>query len=324
MSKKISVAILSYYSGSVSRGVETFVTEITRCLKSKFSLTVYSKKKDSKLTIKQFSQQTLRLLANNPPDILMPLNNGWMSWLSKLFCLKFHKKIILAGFAGIGLIDRFNLWLFPDRFICCTQAQATWAKTINPLAKLAVINLGVDTNRFSPEGKKFPLSLISPVVLCVAGPESYKRVNLAIQAVAQFGQVSLLVVGKQTEATNSLGKKLLGNRYQNLLVNYSQLDQVYRSCQLFTLPSAATEAYGITILEAMASGLPVIVNNDPIRRELVGSAGTLIDPVDLDRYVEAIRVNLNRKNNLSRQQALKFSWDEISRQYQKLWQSLAG
>ena len=135
-------------------------------------------------------------------------------------------------------------------------------------------------------------------------------------------RAGLLVVGQQNEAIIRLGEKLLGRRFKNIQVAYDKLDTVYRSADIFTLPSGNSEAYGISILEALASGLPVVVNDDPIRRELVGPAGILTDPTDLTRYSTALAeaVKLDGQNN--RQQALRFSWEKISQKYLKLWSSL--
>jgi glycosyltransferase involved in cell wall biosynthesis len=353
----MKLAILSFYSGFVSRGVETFVQELSANLAQKIDLTVYQAgpvsdsntypaqtikldldlpQKDATGTLSryffldyysrkicQFTHKTLRLLESDPPDILLPLNNGWMSFLSKKFAWQHQTKLVLAGFAGIGWEDKLNLWLNPEVFICCTRYHVDWAGKINPKARLKLIHIGVNTKRFRPEGKKYPLKLKPPIVLCVAGPQAYKRLDLAIKAVAGLKDVSFLVIGQQSARINQLGQKLLGSRYQNLQVEYQDLDSVYRSVNLFTLPSAAHEAYGISILEALASNLPVVVNNDQIRKELVGSVGLTVDPTNLKAYRQAIKTGLAQNfANRPRQQALKFSWTKISQEYLQFFQSL--
>ena len=339
LKRKIKVAILSFYSGLVSRGVETFVTELGRHVKDKVELKVYQADKlpgpgnklsylfadPPSLAIKRFTHKVLGQLEANPPDIIMALNNGWMSLLTKLFCRRHQTKLILAGFSGIGWDDKVNLYLNPDCFVAATKFQAHWAKNINSKVKIATINIGVNTDRFRPLGDKYNHGLKQPVVLVVAGPQATKRVNLAIEAISRLPQASLLVVGQQSQAIKLLGEKILGNRFKNIRVDYSKLDSVYRSVQAYSLPSVASEAYGISILEALASGLPVVVNDDPIRQELVGEAGILVDPANMTAYVAALTMALKSTEvNRHRQQAEKFSWFSISQQYLDLWSSLSA
>ncbi|AKM79380.1 MAG: glycosyl transferase family 1 [Candidatus Beckwithbacteria bacterium GW2011_GWB1_47_15] len=342
---KKKVVILSYYSGTVSRGVETIVTEIQARLKDKIDLTVYSAASvglkprlppagrptilnylyldPTSLSVCRFTKMVLKKLEADPPDILLPLNNGWMSLYAKLFCRQRPTKLTLAGFSGIGWDDKVNLWLKPDVFICLTRFHASWAKSVNPKANLKTIAVGVNTARFTRQGKKFHHGLKPPVILTVAGPQKTKRAGLAIKAVAQAKNASLLLVGSQRPETITLGQKLLGNRFKNIAVGYRDLPPVYRSCQAYTLPALPVEAYGISILEALASGLPVVVTDDPIRAELVGRAGYLVDPTNLNLYASALKKALSRQPPVSpRTQALKFSWDGLAQKYLKLWQVL--
>ena len=47
------------------------------------------------------------------------------------------------------------------------------------------------------------------------------------------------------------------------------------------------------MVEAMASGLPVVATDDPIRREIVGDAGLFVDPTDTNKFANTIEKALN-------------------------------
>ena len=340
----MKIAILSFYQNRVNRGVETFVHELSARVDKKFKIKVYQPGADTiikkpksikpnlltylyldhhSLLIKRFSKKIFNQLHSDPPDILMPLNNGWMSFYAKKFCNQHKTKLILSGFAGISWEDKLNLKLNPDVFIAVTKSRADWAKLINKKANIQIINIGVNTDKFKPAGKKYKHGLKSPVILCISGPQKYKRIDLAIKAVSQLKNTSLLLVGQQPKEILKLGQKLLAKRFKNIQINYQELDPVYRSADIFTLPSKSIEAYGITILEALASNLAVVVNRDPVRQELVGNVGLTVDPKNSMEYIKALKSALTKDfGNQPRDQALKFSWDRITQQYQKLWQSL--
>lgn len=120
-------------------------------------------------------------------------------------------------------------------------------------------------------------------------------------------------------ALKELGEKLLPGRFEILNFPHEQMPEVYAGADLFTFPTVPFESFGIVLTEAMAAGLPVVATKDPIRREIVGEAGILVDPTDSDAYAEALKKAL--KGSWSEKaitQAKKYDWDIIADQYERL------
>jgi glycosyltransferase involved in cell wall biosynthesis len=73
----------------------------------------------------------------------------------------------------------------------------------------------------------------------------------------------------------------------------------------------------------MASGLPVVVNNDSIRREIIGNSGILVDPENEIQYSQALVKALKSDwKNRPVFEASRFSWNKISDDYENLFKSL--
>ncbi|MBC7249972.1 MAG: glycosyltransferase family 4 protein, partial [Anaerolineae bacterium] len=93
----------------------------------------------------------------------------------------------------------------------------------------------------------------------------------------------------------------------------------YNAADLFVFPSLY-EGFGLPPLEAMACGTPVVSSNAASLPEVVGEAGLLIDPYDVEGLAAAMRRVLTdrelstqlRERGLRR--ARQFSWKEAARQ----------
>jgi glycosyltransferase involved in cell wall biosynthesis len=70
--------------------------------------------------------------------------------------------------------------------------------------------------------------------------------------------------------------------------NDDQLLLLYNAASLLALPSLY-EGFGLTAIEAMACGTPVVASNSSSLPEVVGDAGMLLAPDDEDGWVEALR-----------------------------------
>lgn len=351
----MKIAFLSFFSGIVQRGVETLVDELSHRLVKKHELVVFQaggqktngytiehistrweadilqeplgiKRRlfldNTSLAICEFTKKALPILKKNKFDVVVPWNNGWQTF----FC-KFSNvgKVVVVGQSGLGWDDRVNLWLFPDVFVGFTDYQCNWAKKVNPFIKVVKISNGIDQNKFTPKGSKISFDLSPPIILTVAALVPMKRLDLAIRAVAMLDKGSLLLVGRG-ELKNylqELGDKLLPGRFKMLEATREDIPKVYRSADLFTYPTSSWESFGIAMLEAMATNLPVVANDDPIRREIVGDGGILINPTDTEKYADALGKALQTTwGNKPRKQAEKFSWDIIAKKYEDLFEGL--
>jgi len=348
----VKIAFLNIYQGIVSRGAENFVKEVSSRLKEKHQVDVFSiegkiseQKARSqtpftfwgkilyKFNLDSHSRRVLLFTLSVLPRILnggfgwvIPVDGGWQVLILK--ALKIFKlarfRILVSGQAGIGRDDLRNLRMKPDVFVALTPRAEKWAKEVKDKDKGRVeyIPNGVDLEKFNPRIKPAKLDLGKPIIICVAGLNLYKRVDLTIKAVAKLSKGSLLVLGDgpEREKIEILGQKLLDpKRFLRTTVSYEEMPSYYTACDLFTLVSESSEAFGSAYLEAMASGLPVVATDDESRREIIDEAGFLVNPENLEEYTQtlekALKIDFGGK---PRQQAQKFSWDKITSQYEEI------
>jgi glycosyltransferase involved in cell wall biosynthesis len=130
-----------------------------------------------------------------------------------------------------------------------------------------------------------------PAVL-VAGPDYWNadEMRRAIAAADRYGRVEL--VGPVDDAT---------------------LGALYRGATAVCHPSLA-EGFGLTCLEAMAAGAPLIATDLPPVREIVDGAAELVPPGDPDALAEALArllADRERRDELAtagRRRAARFTW----------------
>jgi len=93
-------------------------------------------------------------------------------------------------------------------------------------------------------------------------------------------------------------------------VSDKELPALYRRAAVFAYPSFF-EGFGMPILEAMASGTPVVASSDPSLDEASGDAAVRVDPTDLESIAEGIRRALEEREALVAKglaHARNFTW----------------
>lgn len=338
---KMKIVFLNITQGVVDRGAETFVKEVSERLAEKHMVRVISGNKTlpqrwpllwrffldaNGLTVLLFTLKSIPVIWKEKYDVVVPVNGGWQSILVRMVTWFYGGKVVISGQSGYGWDDFVNLLTFPNAFAALSSNIKNRIKKINPLVRVEHIPNGVDLVKFNPRGNKIKIGLQKPVFLCVGAFEKGKRIDLAIKAVSQLEKGSLLIVGRgeKEEELKKLASELLPERSVFMKIANKELPSVYRAADVFTLVSNSYYSFEIVLAEAMATNLPVVANNDPIRKEIVDDAGILVDPFENDEYSKALKkAVVTQWENKPRRQAEKFSWDLIAKKYEDLFNSLS-
>ena len=219
-----------------------------------------------------------------------------------------------------------------------------------PPSKISVIPNGVDTNLYRPRNKKEIREVMGlptgPLILFVGRIIKKKGVHFLIDAFLKVkeecSEAKLLIVGPPGQfgvhRPSSYATKILqsAKREDDIIIMgpiYSdKIAQIYSCSNLFILYSDCPEAFGMAVLEAMSSGLPVIAARVGGLPELLdhGITGLLVPPRNTDLLTKAI-ISLiedesyrRRLGEAGRRTAVRFyEWVSVARSYNRIYQDLA-
>ncbi|PKO14170.1 MAG: glycosyltransferase family 1 protein [Chloroflexi bacterium HGW-Chloroflexi-10] len=209
--------------------------------------------------------------------------------------------------------------------------------------KIVTVPLAVDPS-FHKIGTDHQLSSVrqkyqlpEKFILFVGLIEPRKNVGLLIRSFAAFrkennDETHLVIAGRwgwESEAILNLVKNLKLSEFVHFPGYIEQIDMpyIYNLATLFIYPSIY-EGFGLPVLEAMASGTPVITSNISSMPEFVGDAGVLIEPDNQDDLTSAIhhllihdefRKEMSEKAIL---QAKQYTWTNTATKTMKIYSEL--
>jgi glycosyltransferase involved in cell wall biosynthesis len=237
---------------------------------------------------------------------------------------------------------------FPAQLITLSEhtRQDIVRLTRIPAARVRVISPGRD-ERFHPiedarvlNQARAEIGLPAQFILFVGTLEPRKGVDTLIAAFAQVANVvdeDLVIVGKRGWYWQNFFDLVRENGLETRVrfleyVADEKMPLVYNLARAFVFPSRY-EGFGLPPLEAMACGTPVVSSNAASLPEVVGSAGLLLSPGDVDGLARAIVQVVNDSNlrielrERGLQQAHKFSWaraaHDILAVYHQVWNQQA-
>jgi 1,2-diacylglycerol 3-alpha-glucosyltransferase len=162
-----------------------------------------------------------------------------------------------------------------------SRAAGAWKETWTGIPNF------IDTQLFHPgraDALRAELGIPADalVLLSVAAiKRSHKRIDYLLEEFSRLRQPAYLIVAggweSQTDALIEEGKGLLGDRVR-FLVRFPRrrIPDLYRAADAFTLCSLK-EMMPIALLEAIATGLPCIINRHPVLEWMAGPGGEAID-----------------------------------------------
>jgi phosphatidylinositol alpha-mannosyltransferase len=194
-----------------------------------------------------------------------------------------------------------------------------------------IIPCGIDLDRFHPvpnPGTPGPRNPDGPTVLFVGrlderkGIETLLRAFPAVTKAVPGTRLSVVGMGPMEEqarrTTNELGLsgavEFLGSARPEALPG------VYAGCDVYCAPSLGGETLGIVLLEAMASGAPVVASRIPGYDETVrdGVDGLLVPPADPDalaRALVSVLTDEQRRRALAAaglERAQEYAWTRVA------------
>ncbi len=189
--------------------------------------------------------------------------------------------------------------------------------------KIVVTHEGVDDRLLKFKTKKIKPKTKSLVYVGSLYP--HKNVSLVLKAIKTLPDWNLTIIGSRNVFQNQIKEeaKKLGVKPRVKFTGYltdRQLAQEIKAATALVQPSLS-EGFGLTGIEAMALGTPVLASNIPVFKEIYQDAVTYFDPKSITSFCQALsqlEINPTKMNRVINQ----YSWDEMVKQTIKTYRSL--
>lgn len=257
------------------------------------------------------------------PEWHLPLNRYFLTLAMPIFARRARAIIAVSEYTRREVVDLLHV--DPAKVHVVYEAADPRFRPVRDPAALAAVR-----GRYG---------LAEPFILFVGAIEPRKNLAMLLRAFAALCQEpdfrhQLVIAGGKgwlydevfaTAERLNLGDRL---RFPGYVAD-EDLPALYSAADLFAHP-AHFEGFGLTPLEAMACGTPVVVSNATSLPEVVGEAGLLVPPHDERAWAVALRRVAQDRALHDRlaadglRQAARFSWGEAARRTVEVYRSVAA
>ncbi|MBS3782601.1 MAG: glycosyltransferase family 4 protein [Candidatus Thermoplasmatota archaeon] len=288
------------------------------------------------------------LHSHSPPPLMSFLGVRSSQKKDVPFVLTYHCDLEIPNIFGPLIVNLYQQTFGTytvskaDKIITTTTSYGATSKAVW-YREADIIPNAVDTERFHPSNdgsevrKKLGLN-DEKLVTYVGRIVYHKGLEYFVRAAHHLKDenVKFLLVGTgdfKSELENIIERNGLENKVMFAgRVPNEDLQNYYAATDIFVLPSVSRlEAFGIVALEAMASGVPVIVSDIPGVRDVIveGKHGLLTEPMNSEDLAGKIRTLLENpdmaesmgKNGRERVKE-KFTWKKVANRIEQAYKSI--
>jgi glycosyltransferase involved in cell wall biosynthesis len=152
-------------------------------------------------------------------------------------------------------------------------------------------------------------------LLNVGTIETRKNSLLIVKALKKLqDNIHLVIIGKETPYTQVVKKFIANNNLMSRVhflknVSFQDLPGIYQQASIFIYPSVF-EGFGIPVVEALSSGIPVIAATGSCLEEAGGKNSIYVDPNDSDELANQINLLIN--NTEKRELMIRSGFEHIN------------
>ncbi len=237
----------------------------------------------------------------------------------------------------IKFIDRtFGRYLLSHADLCIaeTKGELSWLKSMGA-KKIEIVPNMLDDDLYKIPKKtnlKKKFNIQNKMILCISNHTPIKNFEDIIRA-AQHVDATFVFGGKETDYTQKckqlakqlkVDKKIIWAGYMDKKEKINAL----ADCDVFVL-SSFRESLGMSVIEAMAQGRPVISTNRGGIPEVVSDRFCLYEPGNVKILAEKINKVLkdtklaSKLRKSGRERAKEYLFENVSRKYVKIMENLA-
>lgn len=212
-------------------------------------------------------------------------------------------------------------------------------------ADYEIIPNGVDIYKFRPDVQPLEQYMDGKLnIVFLSRLEYRKGANYLLKAFLeikrQMPNTRLLICGSGTALRKRYEAWVRRNHLQDVvftgMVSEQDIPRYYRTADIFCLPATGKESFGLILIEAMATGRPIVATNIPGYASVIthGEEGLLVPPMTVKPLAEALLTLLNNKELRERMgqkgivTAQKYAWEGIANRvfnyYQKTIDKVHG